>query len=401
MTRALNANRHVDLPAWSAWRAGSPSGELTIGIEEELMLVVPRDWSLVFRSDEVIADLPPDLRDRATPETHAAVLEVASGVHRRVSDAVSELDELRRKMSRALAGHGLRAAVAGMHPSAVWNETVVSSHPRYRRIDDSMRVLARREPTLATHVHIGVATPQAAIGLLNRLRVHLPLLLALSANSPFWQGRTTGFASTRTTLFGAFPRSGVPRSFRSYSDWVGMVDALIRAGAIADPTLLWWDVRLQPRLGTVEVRIMDGQTTVESVAAFAALVQSLARLELQRLDCPEEGLPATEVIAENRFLAARDGMRALLIDGDSGKRIPATAQLERILAACHAHAKQLGCERELEAARALAASTGDARQLAHARNGDLSRVTAGLARAYSPNLQTERQPPVEPDVRAA
>ncbi|HEX6620060.1 MAG TPA: YbdK family carboxylate-amine ligase, partial [Solirubrobacteraceae bacterium] len=259
----------TSLPAWSAWRAGSPSSAFTIGIEEEFMLLDPRDWSLAFRSDEVIAGLGPALRDRVTPETHAAVMEVTTGVHRRVADAAAELAELRWKLSRALARHGLRAGVAGMHPSAVGSDTVVSTHPRYREIGASMRVLARREPTLATHVHVGIASPRAAVRLLNRLRVHLPLLLGLSANSPFWQGRATGFASTRTTVFDAFPRTGVARAFRDYADWVGRVDALLRSGAIADPSLLWWDARLQPRYGTVEVRIMDAQTTIADVAAVA------------------------------------------------------------------------------------------------------------------------------------
>jgi carboxylate-amine ligase len=399
--RTGSARGHVDLPAWSAWRAGWASDQLTIGIEEEFMLLDPRDGSLAFRSDEVIADLPPDLRNRVTPETHAAVMEVATRVHRRVPDAVAELAELRRRMSRALASQGLRAAVAGMHPSATWSETVVSSHPRYRQVSESMRVLARREPTLATHVHVGVATPRAAIRLLNRLRAHLPLLLALSANSPFWQGRATGFASTRTTLWDAFPRTGVPRSFHDYSDWVRTVDALLRSGAIADPSMLWWDARLQPRLGTVEVRIMDAQTTVEDVGALAALVQSLARLELQRPNRPGEELPATELIAENRFLAARDGIEALFIDGDSGQRIPAIAQLERILVACHRHAKRLGCERELGASRALAAPSGASRQLAHARDSDLRPVTASLAHGYSPNLPMEADHPYQPARRAA
>jgi carboxylate-amine ligase len=401
VTRAGSARGHIDLPAWSAWRAGSPSDQLTIGIEEEFMLLDPRDWSLAFRSDEVIADLPPELRDRVTPETHAAVMEVTTGVHRRVRDAVAELAGLRRDMSRALAGQGLRAAVAGMHPSATWSETVLSSHPRYRRVGDSMRVLARREPTLATHVHVGVATPQAAVGLLNRLRAHLPLLLALSSNSPFWQGRATGFASTRTTLFDAFPRTGVPRSFHGYSDWVRTVDALLRSGAIADPSLLWWDVRLQPRLGTVEVRIMDAQATVEDVGALAALVQSLARLELERPDGLGEELPATELIEASRFLAARDGMKALLIDVDSGQRIPAIAQLEQILSACHRHAKRLGSQRELASLRALAAAGGASRQLAQARDGDLRPVTAGLARVYSADLPMEVDHPFQPARRAA
>jgi carboxylate-amine ligase len=373
------------VPAWAEWRTCPSRDQLTIGIEEEFMLLEPNDWSLSFRSDEVHAALPADLRDRVTLETHAAVMEITTGVHRRVGDAVSELAQLRDRVARALAAQGLRAAVAGTHPCAVASDTVLSSHPRYRQIGDSMRVLARREPTLATHVHVGVSSPADAVRLLNRLRAHLPLLLALSANSPFWQGRPTGFASTRTTLFDAFPRSGLPRSFRSYADWVATVERLLRSGAIADPSFLWWDVRLQPRYGTVEVRIMDGQSTVEDVAAVAALVQALASVELERRNGPGPEPRTAELIEENRFLAARDGMGALLIDVRSGARVPAIEQLGRIRAACLRHAGRLRCERELAFVCRLVGRNGAARQLAHAScDGDLRRVTARLADAYSP-----------------
>jgi glutamate---cysteine ligase / carboxylate-amine ligase len=374
----------VHQPTWSAWRGGSLADLLTVGIEEEFMLLDPGDWSLAFRSGEVLAALPAHLRTRVTLETHASVMEVATRAHRRVGDAVAELARLRRRLDHALADQGLCAAVAGTHPAAVWGETVVTAHPRYRDIGESMRVLARREPTLATHVHIGVPTPPAGILLLNRLRAHLPLLLALSANSPYWQGRRTGFASTRTTLFDAFPRSGVPRSFRGYSDWACTVEPLLRSGAIADPSFLWWDVRLQPRYGTVEVRIMDAQTTVGDVAALVALIQALARYELERSDAAaDEPVPA-EVIEENRFLAARDGMDALLIDAGSADRIPAGELLERVLVACAPAAERLGCAEELASARRLAGANGASRQLLAARDVDLGHVTAALARAYVP-----------------
>jgi glutamate---cysteine ligase / carboxylate-amine ligase len=379
----------TNVPAWADWRARPSCGELTIGIEEEFMLLDPDGWSLAFRSDEVLPALPADLRERVTLETHAAVMEIATGVHRRVGDAVSELAQLRERVARALAAQGLRAAVAGTHPCALASDTVLSSDPRYRQIGDSMRVLARREPTLATHVHIGVASPADAIRLLNRLRAHLPLLLALSANSPFWQGRPTGFASTRTTLFDAFPRSGLPRSFRDYGDWVATVERLLRSGAIADPSFLWWDVRLQPRYGTVEVRIMDGQTSVEDVAALAALVQALASVELER-DGPETEPRTGELIEENRFLAARDGMAALLIDVRSGERVPAIEQLERIRDACSRHARRLRCERELASVCRLVGDNGALRQLADAGCAvDLQRVTARLADAYPPHTAYE------------
>jgi carboxylate-amine ligase len=372
-----------NVPAWAEWRART-CDELTIGIEEEFMLVDPVDWSLAFRSDEVKASLPAELRDRVTLETHAAVMEIATGVHHRVADAVSELSRLRRRLARALAEQGLRPAVAGTHPCAVASDTLLSSDPRYRQIGETMRVLARREPTLATHVHIGVASPGRAIRLLNQLRAHLPLLLALSANSPFWRGRASGFASTRTTLFDAFPRSGLPRSFRDYADWVASVERLLRSGAIGDPSFLWWDLRLQPRYGTVEVRIMDGQSCVEDVAAVVALVQALASVELERRDGAGPEPRTGELIEESRFLAARDGMAALLIDVGSGERIPAIDQLERILGACRRHARRLGSERELAFVHGLVGDNGAVRQLAEAgSDGNLRRVTAALAHVYS------------------
>jgi glutamate---cysteine ligase / carboxylate-amine ligase len=174
---------------------------------------------------------------------------------------------------------GLTVAVSGTHPMTVWQETAVSHAERYRQLDDSMRVLARREPTMALHVHVGVPDPEDAVR--NGLRRRAPVLLALSAGSPFWQGRDCGFASTRTVIFQAFPRTGLPPFFAGYADYVEALDALFASGALPDPTFLWWDVRLQPALGTVEVRVMDAQSRVSEGTPLVALIQSLARLELE------------------------------------------------------------------------------------------------------------------------
>jgi carboxylate-amine ligase len=245
------------------------------------MLLDPSDWSLAQSSDEVLARLSDELAAHASPETHAAVVELATGVHPDVDGVVEEVTSLRGRLGRELTAMGLRAAVAGTHPMTVWGETEISGAERYRMLDESLRALARREPTLALHVHVGVPTPAEAIRLLNGLRRNIPVLLALSANSPFWQGRDSGFASTRTVIFEAFPRTGLPRAFADYADYVEAVDALIASGAIPGPRFLWWDVRLQPALGTVEVRVMDAQSTVSDLAPLVALVQSLARLELE------------------------------------------------------------------------------------------------------------------------
>jgi carboxylate-amine ligase len=265
----------------------------------------------------------------------------------------------------------------------VWSDTEVTSASRYQLIHRTMRDLATREPTFALHVHVGVPDPECAIDLYNRLRVHLPLLLALSGNSPFWRGRDSGFASTRTIMFQAFPRTGMPRRFRSYGDWVEAVDLQIRSRAIPEPTFLWWDVRPQPRFGTVEVRVMDAQSQILDTAALVALVQSIARLELEEGYVAGHIVEAEEVLAENRFIAARDGVHACLIDTTAESLRPITELLVELLEAARPHAEALGCASELERASVLAAMPGAARQRAFSADEDgLARLVGALADAF-------------------
>jgi carboxylate-amine ligase len=368
---------------WSAWQASTP---YTVGVEEEVMLLDPEDWSLAQRSDDVLPRLPDALAAHASAETHQAAIELATDPHERVGDAIAQLALLRAWLADELAELDLAVAGAGTHPTALWTETRVSPASRYQVIHRTMADLARREPTFALHVHVGVPDPDRAIRLLNRFRAHLPILLALSANSPFWQGRATGLASTRTSVFGAFPRTGVPRRFASYDDWVQTVDTLLRSGAFPEPTFLWWDVRPQPRLGTVEVRVMDAQTDLAATAALVALVQSLARLELEDGYAPDALVEAEEVLEENRFLAARDGIEADLLDPEAELRRPARAQLRGLLEALRPHADALDCREELERVLGLALAPAFLRQIdaAERRGGDLPAVTSELAAAFTP-----------------
>lgn len=369
------------LPAWSDWNRSEP---YTVGLEEEVMLLHPRENSLAHRVDDVLPALSPELASGVTPETHGAAIELATSPHRFVAAAAREAGELRTMLKAEVADVGLTVASAGTHPKAVWTESRVSSGARYQLVYGSMRELARREPTFALHVHVGVAAPEAAITLYNRLRAHLPLLLALSVNSPFWQGRDTGIQSMRTPLFQAFPRTGIPRQFVSYEDYVEAVDMLVRCEAIPEPTFLWWDVRPQPKLGTVEVRIMDAQSTVNETGVLAALVQAIAHLELEEGFHDEKLIASPEVLEENRFLAARDGMNAQLIDPVGERRVPARELLESVLQAAHPHAAELGCEQILEAAGSMARETGAERQLRIAKKGpELSPVLAYLTGAFA------------------
>jgi glutamate---cysteine ligase / carboxylate-amine ligase len=367
-------------PSWARWNDGLDQ-RYTLGVEEEVMLLEPSGWSLAQSSDEVLARLSAELSLHTSPETHAAVVELATGIHAGVNGVTEELASLRNRLWRELDAMGLSAAAAGTHPLTVREETEVSGAMRYRRLGDSMRVLARREPTMALHVHVGVPAPEDAIRLLNGLRRNIPLLLALSANSPFWQGRDSGFASARTVIFQAFPRTGLPRFFNGYADYVEAVDALIASGAVADPSFFWWDVRLQPALGTVEVRVMDAQSRLGEVTPLVALIQSLARLELESDSSPV--VPSPEVLAENRFLAARDGMDARLIDPTAGCLIPAREMLDALLAECRPHALALRCAGALDRVQRLAVATGADRQRAFAAGPrSLDRLVASLASQF-------------------
>ncbi|HWE09121.1 MAG TPA: YbdK family carboxylate-amine ligase [Solirubrobacteraceae bacterium] len=368
------------LPEWAEWRTSKP---YSIGIEEEVMLLKPDGWGLAHRAEDILARLPATLESHATAETHQAVIELATSPHRTVEETAREAVGLRAALAQALRSHGLSAAGAGTHPLAVWTETQVSPGARYQVVYESMRELARREPTFALHVHIGVVDPERAMILQNRLRTHLPFLLAISANSPFWQGRDTGLASTRTPIFQAFPRVGIPRAFASYADYVAVVDGLLRCDAFPAPTFLWWDVRLQPTLGTVEVRIMDAQTTADESCGLAALVQTIAHLELEEGYHDPRLIDAYEILQENRFLAARDGVAAGLLDPIAERKVPVRRMLEDLLDAGRDHAQELGCESALDEVTALVRANGAVRQRELAGGRGLSGVIGRLSSMFT------------------
>jgi carboxylate-amine ligase len=370
-------------PAWALWDEASAATPWTIGVEEEVMLLDPADWALTAQIDRVLPALDAELVRHVGAETHGSALELRTGVHPTVGTGIAELRWLRRALSEELRPLGLRTAAAGLHPFAVWHDTEISSGARYQLLHGSMRELARREPTFALHVHVALPGREAAVRALNQMRAHVPLLLALSANSPFWQGRDTGLASARTPLFQGFPRVGIPRAFADYADYVESIDLLLRCDAFPEPTFLWWDVRLQPRFATLEVRIMDSQTQLERCAGLVALVQSLVRLEAEEGYASFELVGAPEVLAENRFLAARDGVEAELIDPTAGRRVAVRELLADTLAAARPHAADLGCAEELASVAEISARPDPAWQRAAAAGPrGLPGLVEALAREF-------------------
>lgn len=372
-----------ELPEWSNW-GGGEHPNWTVGIEEEVMLLNTQDLTLAQSIDYVLRTVSPDLADRLTAETHGSAVELATGINSKVADAIDDLHDVRSRLRRELEPLALKVACSGTHPQAVWYQTVISSGERYQSLYGSMRELARREPTFALHVHVGIGDQEDAMRLYNRIRAHVPMFLALSANSPYWQGRDTGLASARTPLFQAFPRVGIPLKFNDYAEYVETVDLLIRSGCFPEPTYLWWDVRPQPRFGTIEIRAMDAQIKSESTAALVALVQSVAKLEVEEGYVSEQQMSVQEALNENRFLAARDGYDAELVDAESSTRIPISESLPKLIDAARPHAQELGCEAELDHLIDPAFRTGAQEQRDLVRAGaSLTELVGSLSQQFA------------------
>ncbi len=198
--------------------------------------------------------------DAVQPELHQAVLEIATAPAATVPEAGAELRRLRDEVKQRAAAQGLRIAAAGTHPFARWDEQRISPDQRYRDLVDQLGFVARQEVIFGQHVHVAVDDPDTAVRVANGLRLHVPVLLALSANSPFWMGEDTGMASARTPIFSQFPRVGLQPHYADWADWERRMEFMLRAGMVDDHTWFWWDVRLAPQHGTVEVRVMDVQS---------------------------------------------------------------------------------------------------------------------------------------------
>src|SRR3954451_7398775 len=247
----------------------------TLGIEEELMILDSSSLNL-SNSIEAVLDAYDGGGD-VKPELMESVLEIAVGPHANTREAGDALRALRRDVAAAAATQDLKIGSAGTHPFALWEEQRIAARERYRDLVEALRFVARQELIFGLHVHVGIDDPDKAIHVANGMRVHVPILLALSANSPFWRAGATGLLSTRTPIFRAFPRVGIPPTYKDFEEYSSRVRFMVESKVIEDYTYLWYDVRPHPNFGTVEVRVMDAQTRIEHTLALAALVQAMVK----------------------------------------------------------------------------------------------------------------------------
>ena len=355
------------------------SAPFTIGVEEEFQLLSPESYELVSRFDEV-AEAAGDERIKA--ELLQSVLEVATSIGRNVEEALDETRQLRARLRDAAAERGTLIASAGTHPFSLYEHQEVTDAPRYAGLMEKMRWAAERQVIFGLHVHVGLQGGDQAISVANALRTWLPELLALSANSPFWGGRDTGLASTRTKVFETFPRSGLPPAFSSFDEFELLVERGIKTRSFPDYTYIWWDLRPHPRLGTIEIRVCDAQTRVETVAALVALVQSLVATLAERHE-REGALPIQPVtlVGENKWRAARYGLDADLIWLERDEERPAREALGQLVELAEPAARRLGCAPQLASVETvLRAGTGaDEQRRVYADTESLLRVAEFLA----------------------
>jgi glutamate---cysteine ligase / carboxylate-amine ligase len=365
---ALGSSAESDAPRPHKFGSSTP---LTIGVEEELLLVDP-ECGLLAEAEAVLERIDESHREAVSTEIFSTQIEVKTGVCLDAEQAARELTAVRR----AVADAGAHLLGSGLYPDEA-GEPVLVEKARYEAVKKDLASLLATPPC-GLHVHVGVPDPETAIAVANAMRHHLPLLAALTANSPFRDGSDTGLASARAAAVRSYPRFELPRAFRDYEDFLRVADQLIAAAGVEDYTYIWWDVRPHPNLGTVEVRGMDVQPRPEANAAIAGLIQALAAKEIDRPGAP--GL-TREAIEESYFQAERYGLEARLMVDEStaaSAREVARGTLEE----ARTYAEQLGGAGALEEVeRILAEGNGAERQRRVFERGGMKALLEDLAAA--------------------
>jgi len=326
-----------------------PAPSLTIGIEEEYLLVDAETLDLVEEAPAgLMEQAERELAGHVSPEFLQCQIEVETSVCRTVSEARAELAKLRRVLARIAGEHGLALIAASTHPFADWSRVQFTQKERYLQLAQDLAGVGRRLLICGMHVHVGVEDNDLRIDLFNQLPYFLPHLLALSTSSPFWQGRDMGLQSYRLTVFDTLPRTGLPPEFESWAAYERAVEVLVHAGIIEDATKVWWDLRPSARFPTLESRICDVCTRLDDTAAIAAMTQSLVRM-LWRLRRNNQRWRryGRFLVNENRWRAQRYGTREGLIDFGRGELVPYPELLAELQELLREDAAALGCEKEL------------------------------------------------------
>lgn len=339
----------------------------SLGIEEEYQTIDPESRDLRSHiATEMLAQGKIRLEERVKAELHQSVIEVGTRVCRNIQEAQEDLFDLRRNMIRLAEENSLLLVAGATHPFADWRTQEIYPDKRYDQVVEDLQLVARSNLIFGLHVHVGIEDKESAIRIMNSLRYFLPHILSLSTNSPFWMGMETGYKSYRAKVFEHFPRTGIPDSFASYSEFEDYVDLLVKTNCIDDGKKIWWDLRPHPYFSTVEVRACDIPMRAKESIAIAALIQATACKLWHLHECNQDYRQyARPLLMENKFRAVRYGLGGKLIDFGKQIEVPVRDLIVEYLAFVDDVVNELGCRTELEYIHTmLERGSGADRQLA-------------------------------------
>jgi carboxylate-amine ligase len=286
------------------------SNPFTLGVEIELQILDPKSLNLVPRAPDILSMVPDNLKDRIKPEFIRSMIEVNTEVCSDMEQVKDSLARLIRQAESLAAQNGTLLFATSLHPFSRHSEQELSDHPRYARIMDELQLVGRRFITQGLHVHVGMSDRDAAIRVCDSIRLFLPILLALTSSSPYYEGIDTGLHSYRAKLFEALPLAGMPDQLESWDKYLEMVRLLTNTGIITGVRDLWWDIRPHPDFGTIEIRICDLPSTFTEILAIVALIQGLVA-EMTQSD--KHLNPNMQVLKSNKWQAARYGLAGTFV----------------------------------------------------------------------------------------
>jgi glutamate---cysteine ligase / carboxylate-amine ligase len=290
-------------------------GLFTLGVEEEFQIVDAKTGELRSHIQQILEEGKIILAENVKAEMHQSVVEMGTDICTNIVEAREQVTRLRKELAKLANKNNLRIAAAGTHPFSHWKDQKITAHPRYKEIISDYQQVARANLIFGLHVHVGVPDREIAIHIMNAARYFLPHIFAISTNSPFWQGRNTGFKSYRSKVFDRFPRTGIPDYFGSLSEYDNYVKLLVKTKCIDDAKKIWWDIRVHPYFTTLEFRICDIPMRIDETICLAAIMQGIVA-KLYKLIKQNLGfrLYRRALIAENKWRAARYGIQGRLID---------------------------------------------------------------------------------------
>lgn len=349
----------------------------TLGIEEEYMVIDPVTRNLKSHEQKIVEIAANTLDDKVKAEMHQAVVEAGTGICKTVDEARQEVAKLRRAVAEIADSMGLKIGASGTHPFTHWNTQFITPNPRYEEIVNEMQEAARSNLIFGLHVHVGMEDKDMAVHILNMMRYFLPHVFALSTNSPFWEGRNTGFKSFRTKVFERFPRTGLPDYFNSYDELKNYINILVKTGCIDNAKKIWWDLRVHPFFPTIEFRICDIPLTVDETAMMAALFQALvAKLYKLRQQNLNFMIYTRALINENKWRASRYGIDGKMIDFGKEEEVRTRVLIMELLDFIDDVVDDLGSRHYVNMVQTiLEKGTGADRQLAvYQETGSLEKV---------------------------